>query len=62
MLETNASLTCLVHPTALVQPQHQPCREQHVGKAGSAVPKAEMEQGGFSGDFSFVYSGRSGFQ
>lgn len=58
MLEKNPSLTCLL----TLVPQYQPCREQHMGKAGSAVPKAEMEQGGFSGDFSFVYSGRSGFQ
>lgn len=36
--------------------------KQHVGKGGSAVPKPEMEQGGFfSGDFNFVYSDESGF-
>lgn len=34
-----------------------------MGKGGSAVPKLEMEQGGFfSGDFSFVYSDKTGFQ
>lgn len=33
-----------------------------MGKGGSAVPKPEMEQGGFSGDLNFVYSDKTGFQ
>lgn len=67
MLETNASLTWL--PASHAHGAEGIClstglaEERHVGKGGSAVPKPDMEQGGFfSGDFNFVYSEKTGFQ